>query len=113
MSTTLLIFWLTGFLAVTFVPPYWVLQNKRKPLREMLSSAYFGISAAVFLLAYTTHAISAGEASFGKHHRHVYSLATQPELFYTMLGLNLVLWICGISFCWGVFKRNLALYVGR
>lgn len=79
----------------------------------MLSSAYFGISVAVFLPVYTTHAISVGEVSFGKHQRHIYSLATEPTLFYTMLGLDLVLLLCGIAFCWGLFKKNFALYVGR
>ncbi len=113
MSAILLILWFIGLLAATFVPPFWVPQSKRKSLREMLSSAYFGISVAILLVAYTTHAISVGEVSFGKHQGHVYSLATQPELFFIMLALNQVLFFCGLAFCWGVFKKNLALYVGR
>ncbi|MGN6280249.1 hypothetical protein [Frateuria sp.] len=113
MSATLLILWFIGLSAATFVPPFWVSQSKRKSLREMLSSAYFGISVAIFLVAYTTHAISVGEVSFGKHQGHVYSLVTQPQLFFIMLALNLVLLLCGLAFCWAVFKKNLALYVGR
>lgn len=113
MSATLLIAWFIGLLATTFVPPFWVPQSKRKSLREMLSSAYFGISVAILLVAYTTHAISVGEVSFGKHEGHVYSLTNQPELFFTMLALNLVLLLCGLAFCWVVFKKNFALYVAR
>ncbi|MGN6227735.1 MAG: hypothetical protein ACTHNM_09885 [Dyella sp.] len=113
MSATFLNLWFIGLLAATFVPPFWVPQSKRKPLREMLSSAYFGISVAIFLIAYTAHAISVGEVSFGKHQGHAYSLATQPHLFFIMLALNLVLLLCGLACCRAVFKKNLALYVGR
>lgn len=113
MPVILLSLWFAGLLAATFVPALWVPQGKRKPLREMLSSAYFGISVAIFLVAFTAHAIAVGEVSFGKHQRHVYSLATQPELFFVALALDLVLFFCGLALCWGVFRKNLALYLGR
>jgi hypothetical protein len=113
MSATHLIFWFVGFLAVTFVPAFWVPRSQRKPLWEMLSSAYFGISAAILLIVYSTHAIVVGEVTFGKHSRHVYYLATEPWLFFTMLALNMVFFLLGLSLCLGVFKKNYALYVGR
>lgn len=113
MSVTYLVFWFAGLLTATFVPPFWVLRSRRKPLREMLSSAYFGVSVAILLVVYSAHAIAVGEVTFGKHSRHVYHLATEPRLFFTMLALNVTLLSCGVALCWSVFKTNYALYAGR
>lgn len=113
MSVTYLILWFIGLLVATFVPTFWVLRSKRKPLREMLSSVYFGISVALLLVGYSTQAITIGEVTFGKHSRRVYHLATEPQLFFAVLALNLVLFFCGLYFCWSVFKKSYALYTGR
>lgn len=79
----------------------------------MLSSAYFGISVAILAVGYTTHAVMGGEITSGKGHGHVYYLASDPWLFFTILVLNLLLFSCGLVSCWGVFTKNRALYVGR
>lgn len=113
MPATYLLLWLAGFLAATFVPPFWVPPGKRRPLREMLSSAWFGISVAILAIGYTMHAVIVGEITSGKHHGHVYYLANDPWLFFIILVLNLLLFSCGLVFCWNVFAKNRALYVGR
>ena len=107
------IVWFIGMFAVTLIPPRWVQASKRQYLREMLSSAYFGITLTLFIPTYAIQTILTGEISYGKRrYRHFYHLATEPELFWTILVIAIVVLLPGIPLCWSIFKRNQTLYRG-